>query len=161
MNSDSASRLEMQTARRMRDLAQRLLTYEAFPVSPSEPPEPATVRVYERLRRSLGEFAGVTGFQSLASRALARARTEVPELGAVQVAADGALQGFGEMEHRLDMDKVHAGEFPAGEAGIVLIAAVIHLLQVLLGEASTNRLLRVTWPGADFDDCSSKNGRNA
>jgi hypothetical protein len=36
--------------------------------------ESATLRVYEKLRQSLGEFAGVAGFQSLASRALALAR---------------------------------------------------------------------------------------
>ncbi len=115
--------------------------------------------MYERLRGSLGEFAGVTGFHSLASRALALARTEVPVLSGVRVSADGGLQGFGEIEHRWDVDKVQAGEFPASEAGIVLIAGIIDLLHVLLGEASTFSLLRITWPDADFDDCGFENGR--
>jgi hypothetical protein len=145
----------------MRDLAQRLLAYEAFAGETSEPAESATLRVYEKLRQGLGEFAGVAGFQSLATRALALARTEAPSLSAVRVSAEGALQGLGEIEHRFDIDKVRAGEFPAGEGGIILVARLIGLLLLLLGEALTMSLLRVTWPGAAFDDCSSENGRQA
>jgi hypothetical protein len=144
-----------------RDLAQRLLAYEAFAGKTSEPAESATLRVYEKLRHGLGEFAGVAGFQSLAFRALALARTEAPSLSAVRVSADGVLQGLGKIEHRFDIDKVRAGEFPAGEGGITLIACLLDLLHLLLGEASTLTLLRVIWQGATFDDCSSENGRKA
>ncbi len=145
----------------MRDLALRLLDYEAFADQTSEPAESATLRVYEKLRQGLGEFAGVAGFHSLASRALALARTEAPSLWAVRVSADGALQGLGEIEHKFDIDKVRAGEFPAGEGEVILIARLIGLLLLLLGEALTLSLLRVTWPGAAFDDCSSEKGRKA
>ena len=69
----------------MRDLARYLLAYEAVACKTSDPVESATLRVYEKLRQSLGAFAGVAGFQSLATRALALARTEVPSLSAVQV----------------------------------------------------------------------------
>jgi hypothetical protein len=143
----------------MRDLAQRLLTYEAFAEKTSEPANFATLRVYEKLRQCLGEFAGVAGFQSLASRALALARTEAPSLSAGRVAEDGSLQGLGEIEYQSDIDKVQAGEFPAGEGGIVLIARLLGLLLIFLGETLTLRLLRVTWPGAAFDNCNSENGR--
>ena len=95
----------------MRDLAQRLLDYEASRTSPPNLTEPATLRVYEKLRQGLGEFAGVAGFQSLASRALALARTEAPGLSAVGVSADGSLQGLGEIELQFDIDKIRAGEF--------------------------------------------------
>jgi len=54
----------------MRDLAHRLLAYEAGAGKTSELMESPTLRVYEKLRQSLGEFAGSAGFQSLASRAL-------------------------------------------------------------------------------------------
>jgi hypothetical protein len=145
----------------MRDLAQRLLAYEAFADMTSEPANFATLRVYEKLRQGLGGFAGVAGFQSLASRALALARPEVPSLSAVRVTEDGSLQGLGEIEHQFDIDKVQAGEFPAGEGGIVLIARLLGLLLILLGETLTFRLLRVTWPGAAFDNCNSENGRKA
>jgi hypothetical protein len=145
----------------MRDLAQRLVAYEAFADKTSEPANFATFRVYEKLREGLSEFAGVAGFQALASRALALARTEAPSLSAVQVTEDGSLQGLGEIEHKFDIDKVQAGEFPAGEGGIALIARLLGLLLILLGETLTLRLLRVTWPGAAFDNCNSMNGRKA
>jgi hypothetical protein len=157
----SDSGLNMTVAPTMRDLAQRLLAYEAFADKTSEPANFATLRVYEKLREGLGEFAGVAGFQALASRALALARTEAPRLSAVQVAEDGSLQGLGEIEHQFDIDKVQAGEFPAGEGGTALIARLLGLLLILLGETLTLRLLRVTWPGAAFDNCNSMNGRKA
>jgi len=147
----------------MRDLAQRLLTYEAGKTS--EPMESATLRVYEKLRQGLGEFAGVAGFQSLASRALALARTEAPSLSTARISADGALQGLGrrldESEYQIDIDKDRAAEYPAGEGGIILISRLLGLLLLFLGEASTLSLLRGTWPGAALDDCNSENGRKA
>ena len=151
----------MTAAPEMRDLAHRLLAYEAFADKTSEPVNFATLRVYEKLRQGLGEFAGVAGFQSLASRALALARTEAPSLNAVRVSTDGALQGLGEIEHQFDIDKVQAGEFPAGEGGIILIARLLGLLLIFLGEALTLSLLQITWPGAALDECSSENGRKA
>jgi hypothetical protein len=151
----------MTTLPKMQDLAQRLLAYEAFADKTSGHAESVTLRVYEKLREGLGEFAGVAGFQSLASRALALARTEAPSLSAVRVSADGALQGLGEIQHQFDINKIQAGEFPVGEGGILLIARLLGLLLLLLGEALTLRLLRVTWPGAALDDCNSENGRNA
>jgi hypothetical protein len=151
----------MTNSPKMRDLAQRLLDYEAFAGKTSEPAGSATIRVYEKLRQELGEFAGVAGFQSLASRALVLAKTEAPSLSAVRISADGAIQGLGDIEHQLDIDKIRAGEFPAGEGGIILIARLLGLLHLLLGEALTLRLLRATWQGGAFDDRNSEYGRNA
>jgi len=151
----------MTAAPEMRDLAHRLLAYEAFADKTSEPVNFATLRVYEKLRQGLGEFAGVAGFQSLASRALVLARPEAPSLSAVRVTEDGSLQGLGEIEHQFDIDKVQAGEFPAGEGGIVLIARLLGLLLIFLGETLTLSLLRIKWPGAALDNCNSAHGRKA
>jgi len=118
--------------------------------------EPPSLRIYEKLRHGLGEFAGVAGFQSLASRALALARTEAPSLNTVRVSPDGALQGLDKIELEMDIDKVRAGEFPAGEGEIILIARLLGLLRLFLGEVLTLSLLRVTWPGGAFDDYSSE-----
>jgi hypothetical protein len=145
----------------MRDLARRLLTCEDLAGKTSEPSEFATLRVYEKLRQSLSVFAGSAGFQSLASRALALARSEAPSLSAARVSADGSLQGLGEFEPQIDIDKVGAGEYPAGEGGIILIARLLGLLLIFLGEALTISLLRATWPWATLEDCNSENGRNA
>jgi hypothetical protein len=131
----------------MRDLAHRLLTYEAGAGKASEPMEFATLRVYEKLRQRLSAFAGVAAFESLAFRALTQAKSEAPGLWAVQVAADGSLQGLGEFESQIDIDKDLAGE-----GGIVLIARFLVLLRIFLGEALTLSLLRSAWPSESFDD---------
>jgi hypothetical protein len=109
--------LNMTAAPEMRDLAYRLLAYEAGEGKASEPMESLTLRVYEKLRQSLNEFVGVAGFQSLVSRALTLARPEDPGLSAVRVAADGSLQGLGGIETQFDLDSNQAGD-----GGIILIA---------------------------------------
>src|SRR5664279_2414260 len=135
----------------MRDLAYCLLTYEAIASKASEPVESATLRVYEKLRQSLSEFVGVAGFYSLSSRALALAKPEAPSLNAARISGDGALQGLGEIETQIDMDKDLAGE-----GGIILIARLLGLLRIFLGEALTLSLLRNSWPGEAFDERNSE-----
>jgi hypothetical protein len=151
----------MTAAPKMRDLAHRLLTYEAGEGKTSEPMDPPTLRVYEKLRQSLSAFAGVAAFESLAFRALTQAKSEAPGLWAAQVAADGSLQGLGEFEPQIDIDKDLAGEHLAGEGGTILIARLLGLLLLFLGEALTFSLLRNTWPDEAFDDRNSIHGRKA
>ena len=146
----------MTAAPGMRDLAHRLLVYEAGAGNASEPLESPAVRVYEKLRQSLGEFVGVAGFQSLASRALTLSRPEAPSLSAARVAADGSLHRLGDIETHCDF-----GKDSAGEGGIILIARLLGLLRLFLGEALTLSLLRNAWPGEVFDDRNSSHGRNA
>jgi hypothetical protein len=117
-----------------RDLARSLVASEADAPMFSLQTEPATVRVYERLRRQLGAPVGVDGFQALASRALALARSESPRLSAVQITANGDLRGLDEVESQTDTDQ-------DGEAGIVLIAQLLGLFLTFLGEATTLRLI--------------------
>jgi hypothetical protein len=92
------------------------------------------MRVYERLRRQLGAAVGIDGFQALASRALALAKSESPRLSAVQVTANGGLRGLGEVESNMNVDE-------DGEAGIILIAQLLGLFLTFLGEATTLRLI--------------------
>jgi hypothetical protein len=139
----------------MRDLAHRLLTYEAGAGKASEPMESPTLRVYEKLRRSLGEFVGVAGFQSLAMRALTLAKPEVPSLSAAHVAADGTLQGLSEIETQFEIEK-----YLAGDGGVILIARLLGLLRIFLGEALTLSLLRNAWPGEVIENHNSAHGRN-
>jgi hypothetical protein len=143
-----------------RELARRLLIYESEAGKSSEPEASPTLRVYEKLRQSLSAFAGIAGFQSLASRALALARSDVPDLNEVRVTEDGKLQGLGEIERRVDFDKAARAKQP-GEASIILIARLLGLLHIFLGETLTDSLLRVTWPGAPLNDRNLENGRKA
>ncbi len=116
------------------DLAQRLLDYESAAGKTSEPATFAALRACETLRRPLCALAGVAGFRSLLSRALTLARAEAPSLSAVQVAADGSLQGLDELEPQIDRDQ-------AREAGVILIAQLIGLLLFFVGEGLTLRLV--------------------
>ena len=117
-----------------RELARSLVASEADAATASLHSEPATVRVYEKLRRQLGAPVGIDGFQALASRALALAKSESPQLSAVQVTANGGLRGLSEVESQTDTNE-------DGEAGINLIAQLLGLFLTFLGEATTLRLI--------------------
>jgi hypothetical protein len=117
-----------------RDLAQRLIAYESAAGKISEPTKLAAFRVCETLRQPLAALAGVAGFRSLLSRALTLARAEAPSLSAVQVAADGSLQGLDDLEPQIDKDQ-------AREAGVILIAQLIGTLLFFMGEGVTLRLV--------------------
>ena len=124
----------MLSPKKTRDLARNLVARESDSSTTSLQTEPASVRVYERLRRQLGAPIGADGFHSLAARALALARSESPRLGAVQVMSNGGLRGLGELGSQTDPDD-------DGEAGIILIAQLLGLFLALLGEATTLRLI--------------------
>ena len=117
-----------------RELARRLVASETGASTTSLQTEPATVRVYERLRRQFRAPVGADGFQALASRALALAKSESPQLSAVQIAANGGLRGLGEVESQMDLDE-------NGEPGVILIAQLLGLFLTFLGEATTLRLI--------------------
>ena len=117
-----------------RDLAGTLVACEANASTTTLQTEPATVRVYERLRRQLCAPMGADGFQVLASRALSLAKSESARLSAVQVTADGCLRGLGEVESQTDTDQ-------DGDSGVILIAQLLGLFLTFLGEATTLRLI--------------------
>lgn len=134
-----------------RNLAQRLLTYEAATDRTSASTQSSVFRVYEKLRHYICAFAGVAGFHSLASRALTLAKTKAPSLSAMQVAADGSLQKLGEAELKSDNHQGGAGE-------VVLVSELLGLLHAFIGEALTMRLLQDAWPNAVFNYSDSRDG---
>ena len=144
---------EIVSLQESRNLAQRLLAYEAVGDENSAPSESAASRVCAKLRGPLITLAGVAGFRSLLSRALTLARAEVPSLSAVQVAADGSLRGLDELVSQTD--KEHARE-----GGAILIAQLVGLLLTFIGEGLTIRLVQDVWPEAAFDGrVSEKRGK--
>jgi hypothetical protein len=124
----------MLSPKKTRDLARSLIAREADASASPLQTQLATVRVYEKLRRQLAAPVGIDGFQALASRALALARSESPQLTAVQVTANGSLHGLGEVESQTSAHE-------DGEAGIILIAQLLGLFITFLGEATTLRLI--------------------
>ena len=123
--------------------ARCLHAYETVAGETSVPTESATLRVYEKLFRHLCAIAGVAGFQSLAARALTLVKSEAPTLSAVQVTADGRLQGLGELDLKTDKAQTEEG-------GIIFLAQLLGLLLIFIGEALTLRLVQDGWPDADF-----------
>jgi hypothetical protein len=139
----------------MRDLTQRLLTYEADARGQNQPERSTTLRVYERLRHSLIELAGTAGFQALAARALTLAKSDAPSLIAMRVTAEGNLQGTTgtELPINLDEDRLH-------ESRVIFISRLLGLLLIFLGESLMMNLIRDIWPDAAVDDSNFGNGRN-
>lgn len=123
----------------MRDRARNLLASEAVAIPMSGQIEPATVLVYEKLRRQLCAPVGLDGFRALASRALALAKSEAPRLGTVQITAEGRLHGLGEPESQANLP-------PDGEVGVLLIGNLLGLFLTLLGAATTRRLVKDIFP---------------
>ena len=140
---------EIVSLQESRNLAQRLLAYEAVGDENSAPSESAASRVCAKLRGPLITLAGVAGFRSLLSRALTLARAEVPSLSAVQVAADGSLRGLDELVSQTDKEHARDG-------GAILIAQLVGLLLTFIGEGLTIRLVQDVWPEAAFDGRGSE-----
>src|SRR5689334_13217300 len=78
------------------DLARQLLGMQAPERQPAPPQIDAALDAIEKLRLHLSKLVGVAGFHALLARALALAKAEVPWLDAVQVSAEGVLEGFTE-----------------------------------------------------------------
>ena len=126
----------------MRDLARRLLALEAASPTATDASLPETVRVLEKLRNSLGRFAGPAGFTALLRRALALARADVPALHAVQIGADGRLEG---------LEGLFAGADNAGaDAATAITAHLLALLVTVIGKPLTLKLVREAWPDASL-----------
>jgi hypothetical protein len=116
------------------NLARHLLAYEALAATTSTQTESATVRIYEKLRQQLSAPVGVDGFEVLASRALRLSKSKSPKLSTVRLTANGTLRGLDEIERQADEDQ-------NGEVGVILIAQLIELFVIFLGEAITLRLI--------------------
>ena len=121
---------------KIRELAQRLLAYEAVGDNPSGANMPAGFRVAEKLRRPLSTLAGSSGFRSLLARALTLAKAQVPRLSAVQIKPDGSLEGLSDL----------GNQDQAAEAGVILIAQLLGLLVTFIGESLMLSLVLDAWP---------------
>ena len=82
---------------------------------------------------------GEGGVRALLSRALVLATTEVSWLRAVQVNADGGLEGFEALGSQLDPSELDEGR-------VVLLAQLFGLLEAFIGPSLTSRLAGELWP---------------
>ena len=130
---------------KLRAFAERLIAYETMGNKSSKSKIPAAFHVCERLRPHLATLMGNGGFRALLLRALALAGPEAPWLRAVHVKTNGALEGWDESDPLIR---------PAAlfEGSVVLLAQLLGLLVVFIGEKLTLRLVNEAWPKLSLND---------
>jgi hypothetical protein len=124
---------------KLKQLARRLLEYEASSSKPADAQNSTAFHVCEKLREPLGKLLGCGGFRALLSRAQALAGKEVPWLLALTLKADGAIDGLDELEGKFKARVVAEGE-------VVLVAQLLGLLATFIGAELTQRFLNEIWP---------------
>jgi hypothetical protein len=120
-------------------LAKNLVAHDASAHQPAGPNLTTAFQVTEKLRPVLANLMGAGGFQAVMSRALMLAGAEVSWVRALQVKADGTLDGL----HALDA-KITAAEVLEGSS--VVLADLLGLLVAFIGPSLTSRLVSEIWP---------------
>jgi hypothetical protein len=122
----------------LRDLARRLLAYEAKGKKATAAIV-ATVEVCESFRAPLAALMGRGGFRALLARALVQSVAELAWLHAVRVNELGLLEGLDSPEVPVEPEEMMDGS-------AVLVAHLLALLVAFIGEKLTLRLVREAWP---------------
>ncbi len=128
-------------------IARRILAIERHAPDHLGARRRAAFHVCDKLRKLLSGLAGEAGFRSLLTRAHALAVAEVGWLESIMIEPDGSLSGL-EVTSGLSEDEVDRGE-------IILIAQLISLLVIFIGESLTLRLLQDAWPEVSRSDMNS------
>ena len=123
----------------MRSFAKRLIASEALSNTSSAAQAAVVFPVTDKLRPHLATLLGDGGVRALLSRALVLATEEVSWLDAMQVNADGGLEGFEALSSQLD-----PSEFVEGK--VVFLAQLFGLLVAFIGPSLTSRLAGEIWP---------------
>lgn len=134
----------MRPAPWIRALAERLIAEESDVTKTSELEVPGTFPGCERLRPHLATLMGSAGFTALLSRALALAKEEVEWLQSARVRPDGSLEEWEDLEA-----KVPPADFVEGK--VVLLAQLLGLLEVFIGESLTRQITAELWPNQRVD----------
>ena len=133
----------------MRDFAERLIAYETGENKSAETKISVAFDVCGKLRPNLAILMGKTGFGVLLSRAIVLANPEVPWLRVVHVGADGSLEGLDELEAQVGPEAIAEGR-------VAVLAQLLGLLAVFIGENLARQMVREVWPklslnNLDFD----------
>ncbi|MEO8098147.1 MAG: hypothetical protein ABI811_10635 [Acidobacteriota bacterium] len=135
---------------KIRELAHRLLVRES--TAGSQENEQAILRVSEKFRRLLITLIGLMGYRTLLARTLTLARVQAPTLSAITVSADGSLEGFVSEHSSGNGPRNQARQDPSDDAAVTLIAQLLGLLAVFIGEGLTLHLVLTAWPDLPVSD---------
>ncbi|HUQ34896.1 MAG TPA: hypothetical protein VM144_00815 [Aestuariivirga sp.] len=128
-----------------RRCAERLIAYEAVGKEPSNRKIPAACFATEKLRPHLAILMGRVGFSTLLARSLAFSITAYPWLRTVNVKIDGSFEGFDVLATQVDSEKLIDG-------CVDILANLLGLLDAIIGEELTLRLVRDVWPELSPND---------
>lgn len=138
----------------LRRAIQRALTREAGTGTDAKALAAAALRVYETLAGQLALLIGDGGVRALTARSLHLVRRDFPWLAETQ--ETDPLEGpFAQLGVSLARQEPAA----ATEAAIAALATLGGLLETLIGEALTMRVVRAAWPSA-FPDQTQQEARN-
>lgn len=99
--------------------------------------------VCDKLRAILSRLSGRAAYSSLLQRAVTLAQQADPSLRVVAVQPDGALTG---------LDKIEGDHEHISKASrVILVAHLLELLAVLIGEPLMRRLALDAWPEVSTD----------
>ena len=131
----------------MQNLARMLFAIEAKHASPEIMQLDTAERVCEKLRLELTRFAGPVGYSALLSRAWALASAQIPSLKMTYTHNNGHISRRNDSQRN--------PEVPAGEdretAGIEIVAQLLGLLVIFIGESLMVTLISDVWPNESFD----------
>ena len=119
---------------KLRIYAERLIADEMSRNASSKSKPTAAFVVMEKLSPHLGALMGAAGFRALLSRALVLANAEVAWLRELHVREDGSFEGLNELQAQANPKEIADG-------GIILLARLLGLLVILIGDDLTMRLL--------------------
>ncbi len=131
----------------VKGLVRRLLTLEAAESQAQDTVLGAAERICIKLHLHLSKRIGQDAFQTLLARALTLAAAEFPHLNTIRLESNGALVGLHRAaEARPQKAPPTLTQQDAVEGVVALIACLLELLFILIGEGLTVRLLHVVSP---------------
>jgi len=130
---------------RMRRFAKQLIVSDALANSASEAGRATAFPITDILRRHLAALMGKGGVRALLARSLALSTAEIPWLRAVQVNAEGDLEGLEAAGSSIDPTDFLEGR-------VVLLAQLLGLLVAFIGPSLTSRIVGEFWPQIPFQD---------
>jgi hypothetical protein len=106
-------------------------------------PSGASRRIFVQLHDALWKLIGRDGFNVLVARSIVLARRTRPHLAGVAVGPGGTLTGLDDAAPRSGSARVELDEDV-----LAVVAQLLELLCLLIGEDLAMRLVRDAWPGA-------------
>jgi hypothetical protein len=138
----------------LRRAIQRELTREAGPDADAKALAAAALRVYQTLAGQLALLIGDGGVRALTARSLHLVQRDFPWAARAQE-PDASEGPFAQLGFSLARQEPAV----ATEAAAAALATLGGLLETLIGEALTMRVLRAAWPRA-FPDKTKQEARN-